>query len=112
MKLTLINGDQKKDFYTRGISAGASLAAYDLLDEIGEKAKDDPAALYGKAHREQLLRFVVELFGGQFTEQEFLEGYMDSFFTGVPEMLRSVVAGVNAKVQAFPNVPAGDAAKA
>lgn len=110
MNLTLTINGEKKNFYSRGLTAGASFLAYDMLEEMGDRAKSN--TLYDKEHREELLRFVVDFFGKQFTEQEFLEGCEDSFFNIVPTMLRSVVAGVSAKVQSFPNVPAGSPEKA
>lgn len=99
MKLTLNINGELKDFYSRGITAGASLAAYDLMERIDLSSSNE---LYGKEHRESLLRFVVDLFNGQFTEQDFLEGCEDSFFSVVPGMLQSVVAGVSAKIKEFP----------
>lgn len=110
MKLTLVLDGKSTDFYSRGITAGASLTAFDLLEGIDDKAK--AGGLYTKEHREELLRFVVELFSGQFTEQQFLEGCADSFFNVVPGMLRAVVAGVQAKAAAFPNAAAGGEPKA
>jgi hypothetical protein len=110
MKLTIVLDGEKRDFYAHGLTAGASWTAFDLLDEIA--ARTESGSLYDKEHRETLLRFIVELFGHQFTEQEFLEGYRDSFYNAAPDMLRSVIAGITAKVQSFPNVPAGAAEEA
>jgi hypothetical protein len=100
-----------------GVNIVALSAVVEAGDETGEapetEARREAAkfleaeALYDAEQREELLQFVVDLFGGQFTREEFLDGFQDSFFAGVPAILRAVVDGINAKVRAFPNVEAG-----
>ena len=107
MKLKLTIDGQEKEFMSHGISAAASLDAFDLMAEIDNANEKE---LYGTAHREKMLDFVVHFFNDQFTATEFLNGCMDSFFSVVPAMMRTVIEGVNAKLQEFPNLRAPEAA--
>lgn len=106
MKIKLNIGGKQREFYSKGLTARASLKAFEYLEEIENKALSGEDKLYGPEQMERLLDFVVSLFGNQFTEDEFLDGYEGSFYSDVPEMLRAVVAGVMAKTEEFPNVKA------
>lgn len=103
MKITLNIDGNKKEFYSKGLTARASLKAFEYLEDIDKRVLSDKD-LYNEQHIELLLDFIVSLYGGQFSQAEFLDGYEGSFFTDVPEMLRSVVSGFNAKVSEFPNL--------
>lgn len=108
MKLTLTLEGKKKEYYSRGQNAGASLRAFRLQEDMERRMAADPVVVYDEEHIEELTGFVVELFGGQFTEQEFLEGCTESFFVIIPALLQSAVQGTNAAIQEFPG-PNGEA---
>lgn len=103
MKINLMIDGKKKEFYSRGLNARASLKAFEYLEEIENNVINGEGKLYSEEQVERLLDFVVSLFNNQFTEDEFLDGYEGSFYSDVPEMLRSVIAGFMAKTEEFPN---------
>ena len=73
---------------------------------VSEEKTQDAEPVYGPKQIDAMLEFVVELFGGQFTRDEFLDGFRDSLFAGVPPMLRAVVSGIQTKILTFPNAEA------
>lgn len=100
IQLTLkINGEDKV-FTAEAITARVSVEAF----KLGSKSAV-VLGNYTEAVRKELLTFVRKVFDDQFTEDEFMDGCMDSFFKVMPGILNAIVAGVGDALHEFPANP-------
>lgn len=102
MKITLRIDGELKVFDSRGISMKACHEAFDIQMEGAEMIAKGATNIYTPERIERMVLFVVALFRNQFTEQEFVDGYEDSFYALMPVLTDSVIEGITAKIQEFP----------
>lgn len=93
-KLTL--GGEVREYLSRPVTMRTSIDAYRLLDRE-ESAKGS----YGEELIQDMLEFIVKLFGEQFSVDDLLSGCRASFFVVAPAMLRLVIATVNEQLREF-----------
>lgn len=100
MRITLtIDGGPR--VFTAPLTAGASRDAMHLRRVLLEKPEIDEDG------EERMLAWLVKRFRGQFTREQFLDGYGGSLYTQVPEMLAADVSGLEGKLAEFPADPTG-----
>lgn len=106
IKLTLTIDGKRREFVTREIPTRACLEALKLT-----KAYEADSGEYADELIEAQLDFVVRLFGGQFSRDEFLDASTDdNYFALMPLLIREAMTHVNSKLAEFPRTAATEPA--
>ncbi len=104
MKLTLLLNGKEKEYFPR-ITARKTRTAYEERAKI-DAALTDIGHVFKPQELDDMLKWVVELFDGQFTADEFLDGYQGSIFD-IAGMMSAVFELVVSATAAFPKRKAG-----
>lgn len=97
IQITLIVSGKEQIYRAAGMNLKNSLTAYELYKKYSQAEGDYSAGMI-----QECLRFIIDIFGGAFSEEQLLEGYKGSAFILIPNMLRSCVSYVNEEIVNFP----------
>lgn len=104
IRLTLCIDGMKIPYETEGVNGRSSIRAFKLLEKL---ERDDYR--YDDQIINELVGFVVGLFDGQFTADDFLDGCPGSLFVVGPQLLSAVIQDVASAIQEIPQDPTGAA---
>lgn len=97
ISISLMVGGKEQTYTARGVTLRTSLMAYDLYREY-----DLCAGNYTPDLLDRCAAFVCACFGGAFTQDQLMDGYMGSAFRLFPNMLNAVVGYSNETIANFP----------
>ena len=97
IQITLIVSGKEQIYRAAGMNLRNSLTAYELYKKYSQAEGDYSVGLI-----QDCLRFITDIFGDVFTEEQLLDGYKGSAYILIPNMLRTCVSYVNEEIVNFP----------
>lgn len=96
LKLTLVIGEGKKDFTAPFISARKLRATLSMQKKMESEG-------VGEGTIDEMAAYIVDIFGGKFTEDELLDGIAgDEFLPTFTRCVETVTGNSNEKLSQFP----------